>query len=93
MIRVVRSSVGYIIQHLLAVQPEPLSDGQHSYRSKGSFGVDVEALSFATSHRDRELAGDGERVTYLGLAGTEFTWCRERTSTAVRFLNEITFHA
>lgn len=54
-IRVVRSSVCDVVQHVLAVHPVALGDREQPDGTKGSFGVDVEAFAFSAFHVDWEL--------------------------------------
>ena len=71
MITVIGTSVGNVVEDLFAVEAVPVGDCQTADGTKGTFGVDVEALALATTHVKGELAGDGEGVADLRLAGAE----------------------
>jgi hypothetical protein len=73
MVRIVCSSIRHVIQHLFAIQPQPLRNSQQSYRTEGPFRVDVQTLAFATAHINRQLTGDRKRVAYLRLSCPEFS--------------------
>src|SRR5207253_1661850 len=50
---------------------EPFRGFGESFGPEVSLGVDVERLAFATALRDRQLAGDAQRVADLCLAGAK----------------------
>jgi hypothetical protein len=55
MIGIVCSGIGDVIENLLSVQSIPLGNGEHSNWSKGTFRIDVQALSLTSAHTDRQL--------------------------------------
>ena len=71
MIAIVCPCIRNVIQHLLATQPIPIRNRQTPYGAKGAFGVDVQAFPLAAAHVKGQLAGDGEGVADLRLAGAE----------------------
>ena len=69
---IVGARVGDVVEHLFAVEPVAVGDGEAAHGAEGAFGVDVEAFAFAAAHVEGELAGDGEGVADLRFAGAEF---------------------
>jgi hypothetical protein len=56
---VVRPRVRHIVQHVLSVHTVALRDGEETFGTEGSFGVDVETLAFAAFHVAGELWRSG----------------------------------
>lgn len=71
MVGVVCSCVGNVVEDFLAGKAVACSDGEAADRAEGSFRVDVEALPFAATHVEWELACYGESVADLGLSCAE----------------------
>ena len=70
-VRVVGSGVGDVVQDFFAGEAVAVGDGEEAHRAEGAFGVDVEAFALAAAHVEGKLAGYGEGVADLGLAGAE----------------------
>jgi hypothetical protein len=73
MIRVIGSSIGNIVQHLFSVQSIALGDCQETNGTEGTFGIDVEALAFATAHAYGKLAGYSQSVAELRFSCAKLT--------------------
>ncbi len=71
MVAVVRAGIRHVVQYLLAREPVPIRHGQQPHWPEGALGVDVQAFPLAAAHVEGELAGDGQGVAYLRLAGAE----------------------
>lgn len=71
MVAVVRAGICHVIQDLLARQPVPVRHGEQPHWAEGALGVDVQAFPLAAAHVEGELAGDGQGVADLRLAGAE----------------------
>merc|ERR1719502_53355 len=68
---IVRTSIGDILQHILAVQTKALGNVYQSFRSKSALSVYVEGLAFCTTLIYRQLACDTEGVAKLCLSTAE----------------------
>ena len=69
---IVGARVGHVVQHLFAVEPVAVGDGEAAHGPEGAFGVDVEAFAFAPAHVEGQLARHRERVADLRFARAEF---------------------
>jgi len=70
-IRIVRSSIGNVIQHFFSVQAISLCNSEKTNGTESTLRVDVQALSFPATHVYRQLACNGERMTQLRLPRPE----------------------
>jgi len=70
-IRVICSCIGDVIQYFFSVQAVPLRNSEKTNRAESTLRVDVQALSFPTTHVYRELARYGERMTQLRFSRPE----------------------
>lgn len=71
MVCIVRPRVSNIVQYLLAIQPQPLSDRQQSHRSESTLSVNVKTLPLPSAHINRKLTCYCERMADLRLSCPE----------------------
>lgn len=71
MVGVVRPCIGHVIKHLLAVQTQPLRNMQQTNGTESTLGVDVQALSLASTHVNGKLTCHRESMADLRFSGTE----------------------
>jgi hypothetical protein len=68
LIGVVCSCICDIVQHLLLIKTESLSNRNESFWSESTLSVDIHGHAFATALCDRQLARDAKRVANLCFA-------------------------
>ena len=73
MIGIVGAGIGDVVEDFFAREAVAVGDAEEADRSKGAFGVDVEAFAFAAAHVEGKLTGDGKGVADLRFARSEFT--------------------
>lgn len=73
MICIVCSGIRYVVQQLLAVHTHPLCDSQQPTGTESALGINVQTLSFTTTHCDWKLANCCQRVADLRLACAELS--------------------
>jgi hypothetical protein len=60
MVGVIRSGVGDVIQNLLSIESISFRRSKDTDRTKGAFGINVQAFAFTSSHADWELASNSK---------------------------------
>lgn len=71
MIRVVRSRVRHIIQHLLTIQPEPIRHRQQPNGSKRPLCINKQTLPLSATHIKRQLTRHRQCMADLGFSCSE----------------------
>lgn len=72
-IRIVSTSVRNIVEDLITIQPKSTSNLHKPLRSKGSFRINVKALSGSASLLDGELTGDSQGVANLSFTRSKLS--------------------
>ena len=73
MVRVVSTGICYVIEDIVAIQPESLGDLDQSSWPESSLRVDIQCLTLATALVEWKLTGDTQGVAELCLSSPKLT--------------------
>lgn len=71
MIRIVRSSIRDVVQHLFSIQTVPLSNREETLRTECPLRVDVETLALSSFHINGELHDESQWEGREGRGGED----------------------
>ncbi|KIK82307.1 hypothetical protein PAXRUDRAFT_721230 [Paxillus rubicundulus Ve08.2h10] len=73
MVCIVCACICDVIQYFFPVKAIPLGNSEETSRTESTFGVDIQAFAFPTTHADGKLTGYSKGVTQLRLPSSKFS--------------------